>query len=107
VLGCGPGEHINPRQGFFDLGMDSLQANELRNRLQASLESPLPPTLTFKFPTVAALVDHLTQVLFAEPQSGSSADFPADSHNQRVSDEGDLGATINRELVQLEKLLGS
>ena len=49
---------------FFDLGMDSLRASELRNRLQTSLDCTLPPTLVFKYPTVEALVDHLARDLF-------------------------------------------
>ncbi|GAA6617367.1 SDR family NAD(P)-dependent oxidoreductase [Scytonema sp. NUACC26] len=60
VLGINP-SHINLQQGFFSLGMDSLTSVELRNCLQISLKSSLPPTLTFDYPTVEALVNYLTQ----------------------------------------------
>jgi acyl carrier protein len=110
VLGWDPAEHINVRQGFFDLGMDSLQANELRNRLQISLECSLPPTLTFKFPTVIALVDHLAREVFGlaedQPAGASSTDPRDHAAVQEAISEADLASTISQELAQLEKVLG-
>lgn len=47
------------RQGFFDLGLDSLTAMELKSELDQSLGVSLPPTLAFDFSTIAALTDHL------------------------------------------------
>ena len=55
---------IEPQQGFFRLGMDSLMAVELRNRLQADIGRPLPPTLTFDYPTVNGLARYLGATLF-------------------------------------------
>ncbi len=55
---------IEPHQGFFRLGMDSLMAVELRNRLQADIGRPLPPTLTFDYPTVSVLARYLIETLF-------------------------------------------
>ena len=92
-----------PRQGFFDLGMDSLQANELRNRLQASLDCVLPPTLTFRFPTVAALTDHLAQLVCAEEEQPTPL-AAADGPNEPVSEPA-IDLAIGREVAQLEKLL--
>ncbi len=47
--------------GFFDLGMDSLMAVELRNRVQRdlALAPPPPSTLAFDYPSVHRLADHL------------------------------------------------
>ncbi|WP_158929663.1 type I polyketide synthase [Acidisphaera sp. S103] len=56
VLAVPPGQMVDPRQGFFAMGLDSLTSVELRNRLQVSLGRPLPATITFDHPNVEALV---------------------------------------------------
>lgn len=63
VLGLSSPEELDPQQGLADLGMDSLMAVELRNRLQSSLGCPVPPTVVFDYPTITALVDYLAEVL--------------------------------------------
>ncbi|MEH2102375.1 MAG: type I polyketide synthase [Nostoc sp.] len=52
---------INPKAGFFDLGMDSLTAIEFKNRLQIDLECLLPATVAFDYPTVESLVKYLAE----------------------------------------------
>ncbi len=51
-----------PAAGFFDLGMDSLMAVELRNRLNAALEDAyqVPNTVAFDHPSLEKLARHLT-----------------------------------------------
>jgi len=66
VLGwSAPDASISLEKGFFQLGMDSLTSMELRNRLQSTVECSLSSTLTFDYPNIAALVDHLLQDVFA------------------------------------------
>lgn len=64
---------VEPRIALFDLGMDSLSALELRNRLQKDLGISLPSTLVFQHPTAAALVDWLA----GELDSAVAAQAPA------------------------------
>ncbi len=64
VLGLDPASAPRPQQGLRDLGMDSLMAIELRNRLQRSVGQSLPPTLAFDAPTVEALSEYLALEVF-------------------------------------------
>ncbi len=59
ALGISSPQRIGLRQRLFDLGLDSLGAVELKNRLAASIGSNLRQTLLFDFPTLTTLMDHL------------------------------------------------
>jgi aryl carrier-like protein len=63
VLGLESGHPIDPRQGLTDVGVDSLMAVELSNRLSVLVERTLPSTLTFEHPTLADLDAHLAAVV--------------------------------------------
>jgi acyl carrier protein len=69
VLGLKSAENIDPQQGFSDLGMDSLIAVELSNRLKTSLKFSIPASLAFDYPTVEALADYLVGEMFSTEDS--------------------------------------
>ncbi len=55
----GAAASIAEDQTFTSLGLDSLTAMELRNRLQAKLGRPVAATAAFAWPTIAELACHL------------------------------------------------
>jgi acyl transferase domain-containing protein/thioesterase domain-containing protein/acyl carrier protein len=61
VLGLPPTQEINEEAGFFEMGMDSLMALELKNRLQNLMGKTLPQTLSFDYPTLGKLSAYLNE----------------------------------------------
>jgi myxalamid-type polyketide synthase MxaB len=76
VLGLSNPGDIELRQRLFDLGLDSLMAVELKNRLEQILGQTIPTTLLFDYPTIEALVEYFLEdlLIFREsiPQPGES-----------------------------------
>ena len=66
VLGLRNPEQIDPREGLLDMGLDSLMAVELRNQIGRMLETRLPSTLIFDYPTIDALRSYLLAELFGD-----------------------------------------
>ncbi len=52
---------LDPRKALGALGLSSLLAMELRNRLEAALGRSLSATLAWNYPTVAALTEYLAR----------------------------------------------
>ena len=63
VLKLDPTEKLNPQQGFFEMGIDSLMTIELKNRVEVDLGCSLPSTLFFKYPTLESLAEYLVNRL--------------------------------------------
>ncbi|MER5642144.1 type I polyketide synthase [Kitasatospora sp. NPDC002227] len=69
VLGHASAGGIDPGRGFLELGLDSLSAVELRNRLGAVVGRRLPATLIFDYPSPTTLAQYLGEQL---PSGGDS-----------------------------------
>jgi acyl transferase domain-containing protein len=82
-----PGRH----QRLMDLGIDSLMAVELRNRLATglTLPKPLTATLVFDFPTIADIANHLN-ALIEPPHTARSNGRPSRSFEQLAAEIEDL-----------------
>jgi acyl transferase domain-containing protein len=92
---------FDPKQGFFDMGMDSLTSVELRNLLQTALGRTLPSTLAFDFPNVSTLVDYLAGNVLTPPPSPDTADEDDLKTLEQLS-ETEAEATLLRELEEIE-----
>lgn len=103
----------DPQKGFFDMGMDSLMAVELKNRLDASLGCSLPATLVFETPTIQDLAEYLARNVLGWNSSatdngklpkGEEERAKALSEVQQLA-EDEVEASIALELAELETLL--
>ena len=59
ILRLAPTKLPDTKQGFFQMGMDSLMAVEFTRRLSNQLGQPLTETMAFNYPTVEILVQYL------------------------------------------------
>jgi acyl carrier protein len=96
VLGFGRSQRPDPLQGLFEIGMDSLTAVELKNRLQAVLKRPLPATIVFEYPSAQALTNYLAahvlqfaaaDRLAAEAMAAPDAPAPDDFGDDLTEDQ--------------------
>ncbi|QEU89612.1 type I polyketide synthase [Streptomyces kanamyceticus] len=85
VLGHADAQPVGADRAFKELGLDSLTAVELRNRLTTVTGLTLPSTLIFDFPTPVELAAHLHQRLVPEADNGPAVD-PEEAEARRLLD---------------------
>ncbi len=101
----------DPAQGFADMGMDSLMAVEVRNRLQDRFapDPPFPATVLFDHPTIADLANYLLgAILGVYGETGDRApESTLENTRQTIVDEieqlseNDLASLVAEELQTL------
>ncbi|WP_394849563.1 type I polyketide synthase [Pendulispora brunnea] len=82
VLGHADPSSIDPHRGFFDSGLDSLMAVELRSRIRRASGIDVPSTLAFDHPSprhVAAFLDEAMGHAPDEPDAPAVAETPAEN----------------------------
>ncbi|MEM9978167.1 MAG: beta-ketoacyl reductase, partial [Cyanobacteria bacterium P01_D01_bin.2] len=83
---------------FFDMGMDSLMAVELKNQLDTRLGTPVPSTIIFEFPTIRTLATHLVAMVYPPNE-------PPDPGPDSMRSADESPPDIEEELAALETLL--
>ncbi len=113
LLGLPPSQLPDPEVGFFEMGMDSLLAADLKQRLEKTLLIYMSSTFAFNYPNISVLSAYILEDLLGyyriENQGGKPrindktlTEYLLDSE-QRSEDE--LEALIIREITELEELL--
>ncbi|AFZ33410.1 polyketide synthase (plasmid) [Gloeocapsa sp. PCC 7428] len=87
------------KQGFFELGMDSLMTVELKNRLETNLGVSIPASAIFEYPTIEDLAGYLAEKL------ANNSDTNLQPKTEDNDDPNLTNADIISELAELETLL--
>ena len=95
VLGRSSAE-VDADLAFQDLGIDSLTAVELRNRLKATTGLTLSPTVIFDNPTPAALAEHIDAQLRSATISTDTARSEPDRLDRFNDVAGELRTLVNQ-----------
>ncbi|MCC7361293.1 MAG: type I polyketide synthase [Anaerolineales bacterium] len=107
LLGWEAGHAIDPQQGFFDLGLDSLTAVELKERLDTALQLPqsLPATVAFDYPNSDRLAAYLLEQVapLNLPAAAAPEPRPAPADDLDQLDEAELAALLAEELRQIDE----
>lgn len=99
ILGFDRSQMLDPEQGLFDLGMDSLTSLELRNRLQLMFGKQLQATIAFDHPTVNALVAYLArEVIDLDFGQAKTQQEPAETGPEN-QERGDMSEVELAELL--------
>ena len=108
-------ERVPEDKPVRSLGLDSLMALELRNRLERQLHMKLSATLVWNYPTIAKLAVFLHKRLEENRQKGSSDELPAQPSKVPAAPEpvsttaGVLSSSemLEAELLEAETLLNT
>jgi NAD(P)-dependent dehydrogenase (short-subunit alcohol dehydrogenase family)/acyl carrier protein len=102
LLGFAASKSVDPKLGFFKMGMDSIMTVQLRTRLERILGCSLPPTVAFEFPNVQGLARFLTETVIQPKRPLSTTVFaPVVAP---VFEENNGSAKVSREALSEEAL---
>jgi myxalamid-type polyketide synthase MxaE and MxaD len=108
ALGVADPWTVDPDQGLFEMGMDSLMSVELKGRIEAAVDRNLPSTLTFNYPNVNALATYLLDEVLGEADASSPPPAVPASTPPRAAEcagddlsEDDLAAMLAARLAAL------
>ncbi|WP_426746181.1 amino acid adenylation domain-containing protein [Myxococcus faecalis] len=105
IRGAASGASVDPSQGFSEMGIDSLAALQLKNRLQSGFGLSLPATLVFNYPTTEKLAEQLATA-FLPLEFASPTIAPPEAPEQGTSELENLSEAHLAHLLeeQLSKM---
>jgi myxalamid-type polyketide synthase MxaE and MxaD len=102
VMGHDDSQPLEVERGLFEMGMDSLMAVELKNRLETAVGRRLPAGLTFNYPNIKALAAFLAKELVVETKAVKpAAAAPASLPVHEAVMTADLESVSEQELLAL------
>ncbi|MFF4761629.1 type I polyketide synthase [Streptomyces sp. NPDC001292] len=114
VLGADSDDEFDSRQGFFDLGMNSITALEMKVRLQRRFDCRLSNTLVFEYPNAEALAGYLAADVLglgAPDASDGTRRLPVETETPDPAEpfaaggpDDDLAARFEREMAEVAAL---
>jgi acyl carrier protein len=100
VLGLTPTQIDDLDRPLNELGLDSLMAVELRNRLGSALGSTLPATLLFEYPSVRGLAEYLASEWLGLAPASTELASDGGSYLDSLSDEA-VAELLERKLDRI------
>ena len=108
VLGFEDPDGLDIKEGFFNMGMDSITTLQFTDRLQQSIGHAFPATLAFEYPNIESLCRHLMDDVLREESVTAEEAEPAASPDYvpAFETEEQFGQLTEDDLVNLleEKL---
>jgi NADPH:quinone reductase-like Zn-dependent oxidoreductase/NAD(P)-dependent dehydrogenase (short-subunit alcohol dehydrogenase family)/acyl carrier protein len=87
---------FEPVVPFQNLGMDSLMAVELRNRIDATVGTKLPATVLFSYTTTSALAQHILESIgLSNPDLGAGPEVAKTELQQIEQTEREIAQSID------------
>jgi acyl carrier protein len=101
VMGLDPTQPPEPGQGFFQMGMNSLMAIELKTCLEADLGRTLPSTVAFEYPTIEALAGYIARDVLSLELAGPEFAGQSPEEVKRSEEMAELEKLTEDELIAL------
>ncbi|OUD15249.1 type I polyketide synthase [Thioflexithrix psekupsensis] len=103
IIGIEANDNIDVEKPLMELGMDSLMAVDIRNALAKALNTSLPVSLLFNYPSIAELLGYLSEQFIPKETIAPTTTDKADNHTEEFAylddlDEASLAALIEQEL---------
>jgi acyl carrier protein len=90
VLQLDPNEELDRRAAFLDLGVDSILAVEIINKVNSALGIQLRTTDLYNYATIARLVEHAGSLENADPPADVDADADSSTRRSAMNDQDAL-----------------